>query len=313
MPIGVVAQPRGILAWMIKSLSIVGPGRVGRALGRQLKETGWQIVIVAARSEGSAKRGARFIGAGRAVAGLPATVAAASTILLAVPDDELGTVACELAKAAGEDLRGKVVLHTSGAVNASVLAPVCGYGAAVGSMHPLQTFNGVNVPPLEGRVFAIEGDEAAVRVARRIARSLGGVPVGIAADKKPLYHAAGAFAAGLSLALEEGGVQLMMTAGLKRREAQNALLALTRQVLEHYEKLGPQKAWTGPLSRGDYGVVASHERALSELPGEFLDAYRASSRLVARVLAHDPAAMLRELDEIAREGKPAAKVKGGYE
>ncbi len=113
-----------------------------------------------------------------------------------------------------------------------------------------------------------------------------------------MYHAAGAFAAGLSLALEEGGVQIMMTAGLKRREAQNALLALTRQVLEHYEKLGPQKAWTGPLSRGDYGVVARHERAFSELPGEFLDAYRASSRLVARVLAHDPAAMLSELDEI---------------
>jgi predicted short-subunit dehydrogenase-like oxidoreductase (DUF2520 family) len=298
---------------MIKSLSIVGAGRVGRALGRRLKETGWQVVMVAARSEASARGGARFIGAGRPVTGIPATVAAASTILLTVPDDELGNVARELANAAGEELRGKVVLHTSGALDASVLAPVCRCGAAVGSMHPLQTFNGVNVPPLEGRVFATEGDEAAVRVARRIARSLGGVPVGIAAEKKPLYHAAGAFAAGLTLALEEGGVQLMLTAGLKRREAQTALLALTRQVLEHYEKLGPQKAWTGPLSRGDYRVVASHERALSELPSEFLDAYRASSRLVARVLAHDSAAMLRELSEIAREVKAAAKAKGGYE
>ena len=33
-------------------------------------------------------------------------------------------------------------------------------------MHPLQTFNGVSVPPLEGKVFAIEGDVPAARVAR---------------------------------------------------------------------------------------------------------------------------------------------------
>jgi len=298
---------------MNKSLSIVGPGRVGRALGRRLKETGWRIVTVAARTEASAKRGARFIGAGRAVCGIPATVAAATAILLTVPDDEIGTAACQLAESAGTDLRGTVVLHTSGALDSSVLRPLVRFGAAVGSMHPLQAFNGVNVPPLEGRVFGIEGDETAVRIARRIARSLGGVPVAIAADKKPLYHAAGAFAAGLSLALQEGGVEVIMTAGLKRREAQNALLSLTRQVLEHYEKLGPQRAWTGPLAREDYGVVASHERALSGLPPEFLESYRATSRLAARVLAHDPAGMLRRLNDLEREAKPAAKAKGGYE
>jgi predicted short-subunit dehydrogenase-like oxidoreductase (DUF2520 family) len=313
MPIGVVSQPQGILAWMTKSLAIVGAGRVGRALGQRLRETGWHITVVAARSEGSAKRGARFIGGGRPATGIPATLAAASTILLTVPDDAIARVAEELAQNAGENLRGKVVLHTSGALNAAVLEPLRCWGAALGSMHPLQSFNGVTVPPLEGRVFAIEGDAAAVRTARKIARSLGGTPVGISAAKKPLYHAAGAFAAGLSLAMEEAGVQIMMAAGLKRREAQCALLSLTRQVLEHYEKLGPQKAWTGPLTRGDFGVVATHERALRELQPEFLDAYLAVSRLAARVLAHDPAALLGELDAVSGNVTLTAKAKGGYE
>jgi predicted short-subunit dehydrogenase-like oxidoreductase (DUF2520 family) len=313
MGIGVVCQPQGILAWMIKSLAIVGAGRVGRALGRRLRDTGWKITVVAARSEASARRGARFIGSGRPVAGIPATLAAASTILVAVPDDAVARVAAELADNANTGLSGKIVLHTSGALDTTVLGPLRQCGAAVGSMHPLQSFNGVTVPPLEGKVFAIEGDEAAVRVARDIARSLGGVPVGIPAAKKPLYHAAGAFAAGLSLAMEEAGVQIMMAAGLKRREAQGALVSLTRQVLEHYEKLGPQKAWTGPLSRGDFGVVTSHEKAMSELPPEFLGAYRAVSRLAARILAQDPVAMLAELDTISRNMKLAAKAKGGYE
>src|SRR5208282_5352494 len=162
-----------------------------------------------------------------------------------------------------------------------------------------------------GKVFAIEGDELAVRMARRIARSLGGVPVGIAAAKKPLYHAASVFAAGLCLALEEAGVQMLMSAGLKQREAQRALLSMTRQVLENYEKLGPQKAWTGPLARGDFGVVASHEEALRQVQPEFLEAYRAVSRLAALVLCHDSAAMLLELDRISCSGQIAAKAKGG--
>ncbi len=255
----------------------------------------------------------RFIGGGRPTAGIPSTLATAATILLTVPDDAIAPVTAELARNAGHELRSKVVLHTSGALDSSVLEPLRPYGAAVGAMHPLQTFNGVSVPPLMGKVFAIEGDELAVRMARRIARSLGGVPVGISSARKPLYHAAGTFVAGLCLALEEAGVRMLMTAGLKRREAQRALLSLTRQVLENYEKLGPQKAWTGPLARGDFGVVAAHEEALRQFPREFLDAYRAVSRLEAQVLSHDPAAMLRELDAISGFVQVAEKAKGGYE
>jgi len=310
MPIGVVSQPQGILAWMTKSLAIVGPGRVGRALGKRLRETGWRITVVAARSEASAKRAIRFIGGGRPVRGTPATLAAASVILITVPDDAIAGVARELARTAGEDLRGKVVLHTSGARDASVLAALRNCGASVGSMHPLQTFSGVSVPPLEGKVFAVEGDELAIRAARNIARALGGVPVAISADKKPLYHAAGAFAAGLSLAMEEAGVQMLMATGLKCREAQNALLSLTRQMLEHYQKLGPQKAWTGPLARGDFAVVASHERALRQFTPEFLDAYRAVSRLSAQVLSHDPAATLRQLHAVSGNANLVRRAKG---
>lgn len=255
----------------------------------------------------------RFIGGGRPAPGVPGSLAAAAVILLTVPDDAIAQVAAELARNAGQELRGKVVLHTSGALDTTVLEPLRQGGAALGSMHPLQSFNGVSVPPMVGKVFAIEGDELAARMARRIARSLGGVPVGICAAKKPLYHAAGAFAAGLCLAMEEAGVRMLMAAGLKRREAQRALLSLTRQVLEHYEKLGPQKAWTGPLARGDFGVVAAHQKALREVQPEFLEAYRAVSRLAAQVLARDPEAMLRELDSISGNTKLAGKPKGGYE
>lgn len=245
--------------------------------------------------------------------GIPRTVIGASVILLTVPDDAVAILASQLAERAKDELCGKVVLHTSGALNSSVLQPLRAYGAAVGSMHPMQTFSGVSVPPLVGKVFAIEGDEVAVRTARRMARALGGVPVAICPNRKPLYHAAGVFAAGLCLALEEAGVQVLMNVGLKRREAQRALLSLTRQVLEHYEKLGPQKAWTGPLARRDFRVVATHEEALRGLQPEFLDAYRAMNRLAVRTLAREPEPLLLQLAAMSGTPQLSAKAKGGQE
>jgi len=111
-------------------------------------------------------------------------ILASRVILIATPDDEIAIVGQELARIGEEELRGKVVLHTSGAMDSRVLDALQMQGATVGSMHPLQSFSGVAVPSLEGKVFTIEGETHAVRVARQIARALGGSPVHIAGSKK---------------------------------------------------------------------------------------------------------------------------------
>ena len=293
------------------SLSIVGAGRVGRALGRCLRELGWKIGAVVTRSEPTARKVVRSIGAGHAHAFLTRQVVAAQVILIATPDRCVAEVADELARIGAEELRGKIVLHTSGALSSEVLDPLRQCGASVGSMHPLQTFSGVGVPPLDGKVFAIEGDARAVRMARLIARALGAIPVHIEGAKKPLYHAAGALAAGNVLALMEAATRLMTAAGMKRREAVRALLPLTRQVLDNFERLGPRAAWTGPLSRGDYGVVAAHTEAMKDLPSEFAQAYEAVTRLAAMVLAQDSTAMLANLEKVVVNKKSKVRGTGG--
>jgi predicted short-subunit dehydrogenase-like oxidoreductase (DUF2520 family) len=265
------------------ALAIVGPGRVGRAIGRRLRDLGWPIGAVVARSEGGARRATRFIGAGTPHAVIPRRIVASSVILIATPDRAIRRVAKELARIGGEELRGKVVLHTSGALDSSVLEPLRHLGAAVGSMHPLQTFGAVGVPPLDGRPFAIEGDTKAVKIARRIARSLGGIPQTITVRDKPLYHAAGTFAAGHALVIVESAVRLLMSIGLKRREATRALVPMTEQVLKNYVRLGPRAAWTGPLSRGDLEVVSRHRTALRQVSREYDGAYDALNRLGTKV------------------------------
>jgi predicted short-subunit dehydrogenase-like oxidoreductase (DUF2520 family) len=238
-------------------------------------------------------------------------ILASRVILIATPNDEITVVSQELARIGEEELRGRVVLHTSGAMDSTVLEAVRKRGAKVGSLHPLQSFSGVAAPSLEGKIFAIEGETQAVRMARRIARALGGSPIHIVASKKLLYHAAAAMAAGHVLAVEEAATQLLVSLGMKRREAVRGLLPLTRQVLENFERLGPRAAWTGPLSRGDYKVVRAHLEALAESPKEFADAYEALNRLAARVLARDTARLLATLELGSVEQKPKAKAIGG--
>jgi predicted short-subunit dehydrogenase-like oxidoreductase (DUF2520 family) len=272
------------------AMAIIGAGRVGRALGRRLHELDWKIGAVITRSEASARKAVRFIGAGKARATLSREVLASRLILISTPDDAVAKVAAELARIGAEELRGKVVLHTSGALNCGALKAVRDWGAAVGSMHPLQSFSGVGIPPLEGKVFAIEGDPAAIRLARQIVRALGGLPIQIAGASKVLYHAA----------VEETATRLLMLSGMKRSEAVRALLQLTRQVLENFERLGPRAAWTGPLARGDYGVVAAHLAAMKRLPCEFSNAYAALNGLASLVLSSASAGILTASNGDAR-------------
>jgi predicted short-subunit dehydrogenase-like oxidoreductase (DUF2520 family) len=82
-------------------------------------------------------------------------------------------------------------------------------------------------------------------------------------------------------------IRLLTMTGMTRNEAVRALLQLTRQVLDNFERLGPRAAWTGPLARDDYGVVAAHTNALGPLPAEFATAYAALNDLAKLVLSSD--------------------------
>jgi predicted short-subunit dehydrogenase-like oxidoreductase (DUF2520 family) len=292
------------------SLTIIGAGRVGRALGRALRETGWNIVGVVTGNRPTAERAVRFIGQGHAFVGISRQALSARNILIATPDSAIPGVAEELARVSAEEWKGKAVLHTSGALASEVLEPLRAFGASAGSLHPMQSFSGIGVPPLEGRVFAVEGDRGALRFARQIVRALGGYVLQLPVSGKAAYHAAASMAAGQVLAVLEAATTTMMSIGIKRRDAVRALLPLTRQVLDNFERVGPRAAWTGPLARGDFAVIAAHERALRDFPAEYRLAYEQLNRLAARVLSQNPEATISRLSELQVEPKKLAKSTG---
>ncbi len=287
---------------MVRTVSIVGAGRVGISLGKHLRELGWRIGAVVTRSKSTAGAAVRRIGAGKRFDRLTADVCAADVILFATPDDALPDIARDLARIAGAGCKGKVVLHTSATLDRSALAPLARLGASTGSFHPMQAFGGKVVPKLKGVIFGIEGDAKARRVAQSLARSLGGIPVVIETADKPAYHAAAVMAGGSIYPVLEAGLELLMSIGFTRQRASQTLLPLLRQILDNTERIGPRAAWTGPLSRGDYTVVGKHMNALRRYPPEFRKSYAALAQLAAQVLSKNPAATRKHLDRALGKG-----------
>jgi predicted short-subunit dehydrogenase-like oxidoreductase (DUF2520 family) len=287
----------------------MGAGRVGKALGRCLHNLGWCVGVVATRSIPTARAAVRAIGAGYPADRLTRQVLASQVVLIATPDDVIADVATDLAHLGGNEWRGKVVLHTSGSLDPSVLGPLADAGAETGSIHPMQTFSGQSVPDLAGCVFGIEGSSAALKVARKMIRQIGGVAARLSGPNKAAYHAAGTIACAHVLGLLEAATRLLMAQGFTRRQAARALLPLTRQTLDNLERIGPRAAWTGPMTRGDFSTVQRHADALSGFPPEYLDAYKALSRLAAAVLSDDSSALLQKLDSIFGPRKKGAEAK----
>ncbi len=283
---------------MPETVSIVGAGRVGRALGRRLRELGWRVGGVTGRSISTARAAVRAIGAGQPLDAPTHQVLNSRVVLITTPDGAIEGVAKNLAHLGGKEWCGKVVLHTSGSLDSTVLQPLADQGAATGSMHPMQTFSNQNFPDLAKCIFGIEGCPAALQVARKMIHQMGGVAVRLSGANKAAYHAAGSFACAYVLALMETATRLLMSQGFKRRQAMRALLPLTRQTLDNFERVGPLAAWTGPLARGDFSTIERHVKALADFEPEYLEAYKTLSRLKAEVLAAQPGAMLKQLDRI---------------
>jgi predicted short-subunit dehydrogenase-like oxidoreductase (DUF2520 family) len=285
---------------MARTISIIGAGRVGATLGGRLRGQGWRISAVITQSKATSRAAVRKIGSGSAQSRINHDVLDADVILLATPDDALAGVAKSLAQTAGNALRGKIVLHTSGALDRGVLAPLARLGASTGSLHPMQTFSGHNAPKLEGIIFAVEGDPNARRAGREIARTLGGVPITLDGRGKPAYHAAGVLAAGHAVALLESAIEVLIGIGFTRRRALDTLLPLTHQMLDNMKRFGARASWTGPVARGDHATIAKHANALRRYPREFRQAYAALALLGARVLSNRPGKNLSELRRALR-------------
>lgn len=249
------------------SIAIVGAGNLASAMAVALHGAGYVIEQVVGRGQAASLRRARRlageVGGATAVAGIRVEIRA-EVVWFCVPDGIIASAAGSLCEAA--DWRGKVALHSSGALSSDELAVLRRRGAVVAAVHPLMTFVRGSRPSLAGVPFAIEGDQRAVRAARAIVLNLGGRPFAIQKRHKEAYHAWGMFASPLLTALLAASERVAVAAGVERKAARERMLPILRQTLENYARLGAPGTFSGPIARGDIETVKRHLRVLRTMP-----------------------------------------------
>ena len=259
------------------SIAIIGPGKVGTALGILAARAGYTIAGIGARNLEKAQAAAAAVGRGVRI-GRPEQIApAGGLVLLTVSDDAIEPVCKQLAQAKAF-ARGAVVAHCCGAISSDVLSAArdrC--GAAVGSMHPLQTFPSVEagLEKFAGTYCFCEGDAPAVEMLETFSADLGGKPVRIGSSGKLLYHASAVMACNYLTGLLDAALATAGYAGIPAGEATAALQPLIRATLENIFTVGTAKALTGPIARGDEKLVARQYHDVTAADGRLGEVYRA--------------------------------------
>jgi predicted short-subunit dehydrogenase-like oxidoreductase (DUF2520 family) len=159
----------------VKSITVIGSGRVGSAVAARLRERG--VAVDADAPE---------------------------LVLLCVPDDAIAGVAALIEP-------GPWVGHVSGGTLLDALAP----HVRRFSLHPLQTFTrSRGAEQLDGAWAAVTGEtEEARATARSLAELLGLRPFELADASRTLYHAGAVFASNYLVTLHRAASLLFEAAG----------------------------------------------------------------------------------------------------
>jgi predicted short-subunit dehydrogenase-like oxidoreductase (DUF2520 family) len=251
----------------MKKIAIIGAGKVGTSIGYALKKKGYTITSVSCSSLASAKESTRIIGQGQPSVNTAETARLGEVVFITVPDDRIAGVVSEL-KTSDICWTGKTVFHCSGLHPAGILKPLKDKGASTASFHPIQSFSEKtpHIKTFRGISFGLEGGKKALLLARSLVLDLGGRPLTIQSQQKPLYHAACSISSNFLVVLLDTAVALFKAAGLEENQALAALLPLVGGTLENLKNQGTGPALTGPVIRGDEKTLRTHLEALKAYP-----------------------------------------------
>ncbi len=270
----------------MKTLNLVGAGRVGQTLARLWQQQAtFAVQDVLTTTPASAQAACAAIGAGRPVADVRA-MRPADVWMLAVPDAQLPQVAQTLAAALAASSSGpSVAFHCSGALGSTQLAPLAALGWQPASAHCILSFASVEaaVAQFPGTACALEGSPQACGLLHAAFTAIGARCFGVAAEHKLLYHAAAVFATNFLPVLQSVAEDAWRAAGVPAELIPDVRAKLLAHAVHNITTLGPAAALTGPAARGDTAAIARQSLAVQAWDAQAGAAYDALSVLALRL------------------------------
>ncbi len=275
----------------MKTLNIIGAGRVGRSLAHLWHKQGvFAVQDVLTRSQTSAEEAVQFIGAGRAVTRMR-DMRAADVWMLAVPDGQIKNVAIEMLNSTLAVVfiaSDAIIFHCSGALSSAELQPlksIDNKGLQVASAHCILSFSAPAsaVTQFAGTPCALEGDVLATQILQPAFEAIGANCFDLAAKDKVLYHAAAVFATNFLPVLQVVAADLWQSTGMPKELIAPLNASLLQKAVQNIAAQGPTKALTGPAARGDTELVALQGAAVADWNGQAGAAYAALSQLASQI------------------------------
>ena len=285
----------------MKTVTIVGAGRLGSALAIALGRQGYTIDELVYRTSAPTDDILELLPGGSTYSSVDGDLRIKSEItLITTQDTEIEAAA---AKLCGK-VFSSVILHTSGSLASSVLDQLRTDTTAVGSMHPLVS---VSEPVsgsarFTGAYFCIEGDDRAVETAKSLAADIGALTFSIPTKAKSLYHAAAVMSSGHIVALTETAANVLEECGIGARDARSILMPLIESTIDNLKRQSAARSMTGTYARLDEPAFYRHVSALEGSADDltlsiYLDLAIRSLQIV-KSTSSEPAAVDKMLDEV---------------
>lgn len=247
-------------------VTVVGYGRVGRALSLALNRARWRVVNVGEHED--SPRVLLAVDEGFRVMPSNHLDLDVDLLVLALPDAEIQAVARLLAVDATErkqdgerEAEGgvRVAMHLSGRFGLSPLQPLSEAGFARLAFHPMQSFpEGAGPERFAGISAGVTADPAAEPLVAALAEALGITTMRVEEGDRIRYHLANVLASNFLPLLQELGAQSLKGIAEDREQALRALWPLMAGMLENLRVMPPEHAMTGPLVRNDLEAVLQH-------------------------------------------------------
>ena len=252
-------------------LGFIGAGPVGTTFAVRLSEKGYLVTAVADIFKASADRFAAMVPGCAVCATNQQVVDAAEIVFITTADDFIAKVCSQL-----RWRRGQAAVHCSGAGTVQSLDSARRQGALVGSIHPCQTFSGIEqaIANLPGSTFGIEAEEPLKSTLTQMVADLHGDVVYLTSEDKVLYHAAAVIACNYFTTLVKLATDLWKQFGKSPTDGIKAYMPLLRGTLDGIEKTGFPQCLTGPIARGDVDTIRRHMAALAKYAPEILPLYQ---------------------------------------
>ena len=243
---------------------IIGAGKIAYSLCSALLKAGYNVSSIISRKKSSADKLSKQLKIPLSSNKINSLSKETNIFFLTVPDSQIEKTARLLLKSK-LDFRNSLFIHVSGALDINELKPLRKKKASIASFHIMQTFPSTKIVEIKNCSVAIEAENKLVKnFLDNLAMDLLLKPFHLKSDKKIFYHLAGVFASNFLAGNLFSSEKLFRMTESKNIDYFSVIESTVNSTLDNIKNVGPAKALSGPVERGDYKTIEKHLRALKK-------------------------------------------------